>query len=426
MRDLTCLSALLAASAQADTYYVAPPPAGSNANPGTIAQPWATLQHAADTVQPGDTVLVRGGDYAGAEFTTSGTALAPIVLAAYPGETPRVVSDISVQRPHGINLEGASYMTVDGFRVDNRTRAGIRAVLCEHVTIRNNRLDMNGYWGILTGSCDDLLIENNVASNSAVEHGIYVSNSGDRPTIRGNTIFGNRANGIHMNGDVSIQPGDGIISDAVVERNVIYENGAGGGSGINMDGVQDSVVRNNLLYDNHASGISLYQIDGGGPSTGNRVLNNTVIVAANGRWALNIQDGATGNTVRNNILYNLHSFRGSIDICSACLTGFTSDRNVVMDRFTTNGGSTIINLAQWQDATGQDSNSIVAVPSALFMDAAGDDYRLNATSPALDVGETRADVPIDLVGTQRPQGPGFDVGAYERPVGDLIFMDGFE
>jgi len=307
--------------------------------------------------------------------------------------------------------------------VDGRTRAGIRAVLCQHVTIRNNRLDANGYWGILTGSCDDLLIENNVASNSVVEHGIYVGNSGDRPTIRGNTIHGNRANGIHMNGDFSVQPGDGIISQALVENNVIYGNGAGGGSGINMDGVQDSLVRNNLLYDNHASGISLYQIDGGGPSTGNRVLNNTVIVASDGRWALNVQDGSGSNTARNNVLLNLHPSRGSIDICSACLPGFTSDRNVVMDRFVIEDGS-FITLAQWQAATGQDGNSLLAAPGALFEDAANDDYRLRATSPAVDAGETRADVPSDIAGTTRPQGAGFDIGSYE--FSDLIFADGFE
>ena len=53
-----------------------------------------------------------------------------------------------------------------------------------------------------------------------------------------------------------------IISFALVERNIIYENGVGGGSGINCDGVSDSIFRNNLLYNNHASGISLYGIDG--------------------------------------------------------------------------------------------------------------------------------------------------------------------
>lgn len=409
---------------QATAYYIAPPPGGDDGNPGTLGAPWATLQHAADTVQPGDTVQVRAGNYAGGYFETSGTAALPIVLENYPGESPAITDD-NPTTPDGINLEGASYMTVQGFTVNGRTRAGIRAVLCEHVTIRNNVMDANGVWGVLTGFCDDLLIENNVASNSIEQHGIYVGNSGDRPVIRANTIFGNNANGIHMNGDIS-QGGDGIISNATVEDNVIYDNGVGGGSGINCDGVQDSLIRNNLIYDEHASGISLYQIDGGGPSTGNRVLNNTVLIASNGRWALNIQDGAANTTARNNILWNDHSFRGSLDISDDSLPGFTDDNNAVMDRFTTDGGDTILTLAEWQLQTGQDVHSFVAMPDALFVDASGDDYQLSATSPALDTGETRVDVPTDIVGVARPQGAGFDIGAYEKPAGDLIFADGFD
>src|SRR5690606_25975720 len=140
----------------------------------------ATLQHAANQVQPGDTVRVRSGNYAGAQVTTSGTASQPIVIEAAPGAAPAITSD-NPRTPDGINLEGASWITLSGFTINGRTRAGIRAVTCSHVTIRDNRLDQNGRWGILTGFCDDLVIENNVTSRSAVEHGIYVSNSGDRP-----------------------------------------------------------------------------------------------------------------------------------------------------------------------------------------------------------------------------------------------------
>ncbi|HEY6894371.1 MAG TPA: right-handed parallel beta-helix repeat-containing protein [Rhodanobacteraceae bacterium] len=426
IRIATLVLLLAASSGRATTYYVAPPPSGNDGNPGTLGAPWATIQHAADTVQPGDTVQVRAGNYAGGYFETSGTAALPIVLENYPGEVPSITAD-NPTTPDGINLEGASYMTVQGFTVNGRTRAGIRAVLCEHVTIRDNTMDANGVWGVLTGFCDDLLIENNVASNSIEQHGIYVGNSGDRPVIRGNTIFGNNANGIHMNGDVS-QGGDGIISDATVEDNVIFDNGVGGGSGINCDGVQDSLIRNNLIYDEHASGISLYQIDGGGPSSGNRVLSNTVLIASNGRWALNIQDGAANTIARNNILWNAHSFRGSIDISADSLPGFTDDNNAVTDRFTTDGGDTVLTLAEWQQQTGLDLHSFVATPDTLFVDAAADNYQLSPTSPALDAGETRADVPTDIVGVARPQGPAFDIGAYERPVaqGDEIFADGFD
>ena len=68
--------------------------------------------------------------------------------------------------PDGINLEGADYVTIEGFTVNNMPRTGIRAVLNHHVIIRNNHCDNNFKWGILTGFSDDILIEGNVTSRS--------------------------------------------------------------------------------------------------------------------------------------------------------------------------------------------------------------------------------------------------------------------
>jgi hypothetical protein len=258
------------------------------------------------------------------------------------------------------------------------------------------------------------VIENNVMSRSQAEHGIYVSNSGDRPVIRRNHVWGNNANGIHMNGDLS-QGGDGVISGAVVEDNIIHDNGVAGGSGINCDGVQSSIIRNNLLYNNHASGISLYQIDAGQPARNNQILNNTIVTASDARWAINIQNASTGNVVRNNILYNQQSFRGSIAISADSLPGFVSDTNVIMDRFSADGGDTRVTLAAWRSATGQDMHSIIATPAALFVNFAGNDYHLSSTSPARDAGGTIASVTDDLESAPRPQGSAFDIGAYEFP-----------
>jgi parallel beta helix pectate lyase-like protein len=403
-----CLAAL---PAVATTYSVAP--GGSDGADGTTS-PWQTLQHAADVVGPGDTVVVEAGSYAGFYQSTGGTAGSPIVWSAMPGAVVDADNPITTD---GINLEGASYVVVEGFEVARTTRAGLRAVECVFVTLRNNWSHDNGVWGILTGCCDDLLIEDNELSFSAGQHGVYVSNSGDRPVIRRNRIHDNTDNGIHMNGDASIgcsaTPTDGVISGARVEDNVIWENGAGGGSGINGDGVQESLFQNNLIWADHASGISLYQIDGGQPSTGNTVVNNTVLVAADGRWALNIQDGSTGNTAVNNILWTDHAFRGSIDACAACLSGLSSDYNVVMDRFTTDGGGSVLTLAQWQAATGQDADSVLATPDQLFVDVPGHDYHLTAASPAIDVGTAAGAPAADLDGVPRPVGAGVDVGCYE-------------
>jgi len=50
-----------AAPAPGAEYYVAT--TGSDANAGTLAEPFATIQHAADVMEPGDTCYIRGGVY---------------------------------------------------------------------------------------------------------------------------------------------------------------------------------------------------------------------------------------------------------------------------------------------------------------------------------------------------------------------------
>ena len=404
--------AILVDVAPAAQFFVAP--GGSDASPGSSASPWATLQHAANVVGPGDRVTARPGNYTGFNFTTSGTAISPIEFFAEPGV---LINQRNAVTPDGINLESASYVTIDGFSVKNMPRAGIRAAALpaagmNHVTIRNVRAADNAYWGVFTGFVDDLLIESNETSGSIVEHGIYVSNSGDRPVIRNNLVWGNRGNGIHMNGDVS-QGGDGVISNALVSGNVIHDNGLGGGSGINMDGVRNSRLENNLLYKNHASGISIYQGDGGAPSTGNVVVNNTVHQPSDGRWALNIQDAATNNTILNNILVSDHAFRGAIDVSADSLSGLVSDYNVVAPRFTTNGGTSILNLAQWQTLTGQDLHSIASTAAALFVNPAAGDDRLRPAVAAIDLGTSLQAPAFDLAGAPRPFGLRVDAGAYE-------------
>jgi parallel beta-helix repeat protein len=414
---------MFSGGSDAASYFVSQ--GGNDGWPGTAGQPWRTLQFAAGQVGPGDRVTVRAGNYAGFYLDTSGAAGAPIEFLAEPGV---MIDQPNPVRPqHGINLENASHIVIDGFAVTGMERAGVRAVgvngntFASFVTIRNVRSYDNGYWGILTGFVHDLMIENNETSGSAVEHGIYVSNSGDRPVIRTNRSWGNRGNGIHMNGDASLG-GDGVITGALVSGNVIYDNGLGGGSGINMDGVQNSRIENNLLYNNHASGISLYRIDGGGPSSGNVLVNNSVHQASDGRWALNIQNGSTSNTALNNILVSEHSFRGAIDISANSLGGFVSDYNVVISRFTTDSANSILSLAQWQSATGNDTHSQIAMPAQLFVNpsAASGDYHLLATAAAIDAGTATLAPASDLDGRTRPVGAAFDIGAYEWAASQLL------
>jgi len=403
---------LTPALASAATYVVAPD--GDDASSGLAGSPWATLQHAADTVKAGDTVTVEPGMYAGFYLTTSGTANAPITFSARDGVL--ITSENAQTNLDGINIEDTndgqviSYVIVEGFTINDMARTGIRTAVSSHVTIRRNKLDHNGKWGILTGFAEDVVIEDNECSRSIDEHGIYVGNSADGPIIRRNKCWGNNANGIHMNGDAE-QGGDGIIDNALVEANILWDNGVAGGSGINCDGVSGSRIHNNLIFDTHGSGISLYQVDGGEPSQNNVVVNNTVLVAANGRWALNIREGAVGNRVHNNILWNAHSFRGAVNIAPDALPGFVADNNLMLDRFTLDDGDTVIGLAAWQAATGQDTASSVAEPQFVSPDT--DNYHALPNSPSVDKG-TSTDAPeTDLDGVARPFNGEFDIGAYE-------------
>ena len=48
-------------------------PDASYTNAGTEEYPWQTIQYAADSVEPGDTVIVRPGNYGRVKISTSGT-----------------------------------------------------------------------------------------------------------------------------------------------------------------------------------------------------------------------------------------------------------------------------------------------------------------------------------------------------------------
>ena len=409
--------------ARANNFYVAT--SGNDNNSGSQMLPWRTLQHAVDTIMPGDTILVQSGTYVGCRIGRSGQPnlactlkadTGAAVLINAPGSANRHTSNIEVENFNGT----LSYWVIDGFEVAGAPRYGIDLRDTDHMTVQNCYVHNSTVTGIFLAFCYHPLIQFNQSASNG-EHGIYQSNSGDFPTIRGNTLHHNFSAGIHMNGDRNFTPGDGIISFALVERNVIYENGAppGGGSGINCDGVSDSVIINNLLYNNHASGISLYAIDGAAGSSRNKVYNNTIVMAADGRWCINIpaaaegQPDPIGNKVKNNILYTAHTFRGSIATYSNSVSGFESDYNTVVNRFSIDEGDTNMSLVAWQ-ALGYDLHSLISTPSALFVNAAANDFHLKPGSPAIDAGTPLAEVTQDLDGISRPQDSAFDMGCFER------------
>jgi len=104
-------------SAFGSIYHIAP--YGNDDNPGTAEAPWRTIQHAADAVQPGDTVFVHGGTY-GEEvtFTRSGTSYAPISFTAALGEAVTIQGNLTL-------VQGTSYVSLLGFTVQGFRYWGI-------------------------------------------------------------------------------------------------------------------------------------------------------------------------------------------------------------------------------------------------------------------------------------------------------------
>ena len=415
----------LAGGVQAAEYYVSTQ--GSDSAAGNASAPWATLQHAVENVSAGDTIWVRAGTYAGCRIQRSGTENAPITLRAEEGASVLINSPGAANRHQsGIELETwegdgtVSWWVIQGLEVANVPGWGIDLRASEerhthHITVRDNRVHHcgleRGVTGIFTAFVDDALIEGN-ESYANGEHGIYLSNSGDRSIVRGNRLYDNVGCGLHMNGDESMG-GDGIISGVLAENNRIYGNGSEGGAAINNDGVEDSTFRNNLIYGNHAGGIAVFQGNGAICSRNNRYLNNTIIQPSDGRWAINIAGSAcTGNHIQNNIILSDHSFRGAITIPTPRVSGLVSDYNIVVSRFTADDGENVIDLGAWQ-GLGYDAHSRVASAGDLFVNPGGQDYRLKAGSPAIDAGTNLDTVTSDIEGTSRPQGAGTDVGAYE-------------
>ena len=396
----------------AATYYVSA--SGNDASPGTQSSPWRTLQRAADVAGPGDSVIVTPGSYAGAKFTRSGTASGPIRFRAQRGV---VVNAPGPQNSNGDNLwvRNASYIVLSGFEVHSASRAGIAVqgeptASATGVVVRRCHCHDNSRWGIFTGYAQNFRAEDNIASGSDIEHGIYVSNSADNPVIRGNVVRGNNASGIQLNAD-PVLPGDGIITGALVEENIVYRNGAGGGAAINLASVRRSTFRNNLLYGNHASGIAGWD-DGAGPQWGtknNRFFNNTIVQASDGRFAVSLQNGSSSNRLKNNILFHPGP-RGSYDIDASSRTGLVSDYNVVSNVFSVD--ETFVNFATWK-SYGYDSHSVmVTSTSGMFVDRSSGDYHLAPGSPAIDAG-TSVPVATDLDGQSRPRGPRYDIGSDE-------------
>lgn len=355
---------------------------GTDTGDGTPAKPWRTIQRAANAAQPGDVVLVEAGEYEAFRTVRGGTQGHPITFRAVgqaivlPAGGPTAADNITVRE--------SDYVIIEGFTVRDAARCGIFVVDSRGVILRQNLIGPVGRFGILTGFAVDVQIISNKTFSAAAEHGIYVSNSrepNDNPVIRFNESYDNGAAGLQVNGDCGMG-GDGLITGAIIEGNIIHDNQSKGMSLISM---AESLVQNNLIYNNGkkngAGGIHLTdELGCGHPSSGNVVVNNTIVEP---RIAcLRITDAAKDNIIFNNLLVGP---RGCID---------EVDKNKI-DKV---------------------SNLTAESPIGLFVDPDAGDYRLLTTSPAKNRGTLnyyeKKPPATDREGRPRSATLSVDAGAY--------------
>lgn len=124
----------------ATTYYVATN--GSNNNPGSITQPFATWNYACGKLKAGDILYVRGGTYKGVIGVSGGNAFgvrienvngtsgSHITVSAYNGEVP-ILDGSSCTLTTGSNvgmiLNNCSYWDFIGLTVTNFTQHSVNA-----------------------------------------------------------------------------------------------------------------------------------------------------------------------------------------------------------------------------------------------------------------------------------------------------------
>jgi hypothetical protein len=232
---------------------------GNDDGAGSRDEPWATLQHAADSVTPGSTVFVRGGVYPQRMAVgISGAPGRPVVFRNAPGEQP-VLDGSSLEVAQGfspmISMDGVRYVEIRGFE------------------IRGHRTELSGHnpVGILvTGASDHISIVGTVVHDMGT-------------TFQGR--IGGDAFGIAVYGNL----GDHPIDDVVIRDNHLYNLSLGSSEALVVNGnVTGFLIEDNVVHDTNNIAIVAIGYEGTAPDPS--------------------VDVARGGTIRGNTVYNVDSY----------------------------------------------------------------------------------------------------------------------
>lgn len=423
---------LSSAAASANTYYV-----DSSATPGgngSISSPFQTINEGLSSAYAGDTVYVRAGNYLGTVVFPRGgnSETERITLKAYGSESVFVSNTgkvLDLNQPY-ITIENivfdanwadvdaimlrttADYFVLRGSEVKNTRRDCINmgspeGVLIENTVIHDciwvdngNRRDAHG---IVTSGVKNLTIRNTeiyYVSGDAVQlqyggwDNVLIENStlwnGPLPTARGGAPAGVYPGENAVDTKYYIADGRGRLfiknTTAYGWRSDYITNAAAFNIKHNVEAVFDGII----TYDNEIA----FRLRGPGSKGGARVtLKNAVIYDSD--KGVRYED-----RIENLRIYNT-TFGANLSSQFQSVGGYGSGFEVKNSLF----------LGQKPTEASDSSN--LAVNSSAFRDVSANDYYLSLNSPAIDNGIFIAEVTIDRDGVTRPQGSGYDIGAYE-------------
>jgi parallel beta-helix repeat protein len=425
-----------AKAAYGDEYYVALN--GDDSNPGTRLQPWRTIQKAANMMADGDTVVVLSGEYdERIQITTSGASGAPITYQAQGTVTMKgftVSADyITIEgfditdtennwsNGWGILVQG-SYCVLENNYIYFATRGGILLFandgddpITSNCVVVNNRLHRNSQVGIEVQGRNNL-IEGNEIWRTIQYHPKWTDPPGwvDADGMRffgsGHTIRKNYIHDIRLDDPENVDPhidcfqtwGDSAGQDIIFEQNYC-ENLNEGMFAFMLSNAKNLLIRNNII---HAYG----GINTGSSGNNNLTIVNNVFVnnlALQSFFPVGIALEDCPNTiVKNNIFYNQPYHTISV---TGNWSGQEIDYNLA---YRSDGLPSRCYMIDYECVTPAPAHHLWNV-DPLFVNPAANDFHLRGGSPAIDAGIALAEVTNDFDGVPRPQGPGYDIGAFE-------------
>lgn len=271
-----------------NTYYMST--TGSDSNPGSKTQPFATVTHFLSICSAGDCLYILPGDYTEAiRISVSGTAGNPIIISCAPKSAGGGLGTVHFQLPQSVAENGypgeatdtsviavhaANYITINGLILEGALGKGWNPKpssnpnglmwengACTGCQATNNICLNNLHCGMKDQSAltTNLFIQGNVwfsNGRTGLDHGIYMTGNG--ATIDGNISFANAGWQIHLYSNPA---------NLTVTNNLYFS------TGVNEFGGMEAGCNNSLIRHNTGYGNSHWQY---GIQANNSTANNTI------------------------------------------------------------------------------------------------------------------------------------------------------